>query len=98
MNARPPWRRNCAGGSGGRATFRRPAPPREGRCCGTGVPPAPEMRPRQLERTGQTEPDVVLYVSKRATTRMPYFDLVWNTEPGGNVEHFLEHGITPEDA
>jgi hypothetical protein len=29
---------------------------------------------------------------------MPYFDLVWNTEPGGNVEHFLEHGITPEDA
>lgn len=28
---------------------------------------------------------------------MPYFEIVWNDEPGGNVEHIAEHGLTPED-
>lgn len=28
---------------------------------------------------------------------MPYFEFIWNEEPGGNVEHILEHGLTPED-
>jgi uncharacterized DUF497 family protein len=28
---------------------------------------------------------------------MPWYDIVWNYEPGGNVEHIAEHGLTPED-
>ena len=28
---------------------------------------------------------------------MPYYKVVWNDEPGGNVEHIAEHGLTPED-
>ncbi|NOX55290.1 MAG: hypothetical protein GXP27_12805 [Planctomycetes bacterium] len=28
---------------------------------------------------------------------MPYFDIIWNDEPGGNVEHIRQHGLTPED-
>ena len=28
---------------------------------------------------------------------MPYYEVVWNDEPGGNVEHIAEHGLTPED-
>ncbi len=28
---------------------------------------------------------------------MPWYDVIWNYEPGGNVEHIAEHGLTPED-
>lgn len=28
---------------------------------------------------------------------MPWFDVIWNYEPGGNVEHIAEYGLTPED-
>ena len=28
---------------------------------------------------------------------MPWYDVIWNHEPGGNVEHIAEHGLTPED-
>ena len=28
---------------------------------------------------------------------MRYFDIVWNDEPGGNVEHVREHGLSRED-
>ena len=28
---------------------------------------------------------------------MPYFEIIWNEEPGGNVEHIAEHDLTPED-
>ncbi len=28
---------------------------------------------------------------------MPYYEIVWNEEPGGNVEHIAEHGLTLED-
>ncbi len=28
---------------------------------------------------------------------MPWFDIIWNYEPGGNVEYIAQHGITPED-
>lgn len=28
---------------------------------------------------------------------MPWFDFIWNDEPGGNVEHILEHGLTCDD-
>ena len=28
---------------------------------------------------------------------MPYFEIIWNEEPGGNIEHIAEHGLTPED-
>ncbi len=27
---------------------------------------------------------------------MPWYDIIWNHEPGGNVEHVAEHGLTPE--
>ena len=29
---------------------------------------------------------------------MPWYDVIWNHEPGGNVEHLAEHGVTPEEA
>lgn len=25
---------------------------------------------------------------------MPWYDIIWNHEPGGNVEHIADHGIT----
>lgn len=28
---------------------------------------------------------------------MPWFDIIWNYEAGGNVEHVAEHGLTPAD-
>ncbi len=28
---------------------------------------------------------------------MPWYDFIWNDEPGGNVEHIAEHGLTPDD-
>ena len=28
---------------------------------------------------------------------MPYFEIIWNEEPGGNVEHIAEHDLEPED-
>lgn len=28
---------------------------------------------------------------------MPWYDIVWSFEPGGNVEHIAEHGLSPED-
>lgn len=28
---------------------------------------------------------------------MPYYDIIWNEEPAGNVEHIAEHNLTPDD-
>ena len=28
---------------------------------------------------------------------MPYFEIIWDDEFGGNVEHMAEHDLTPED-
>ncbi len=28
---------------------------------------------------------------------MPWHDIIWNYEPGGNVDHVAEHGLTPEE-
>jgi hypothetical protein len=28
---------------------------------------------------------------------MPWYDFIWNYEPGGNVEHIAEHALVPED-
>lgn len=28
---------------------------------------------------------------------MPWIDILWDHEPGGNVEHIAEHGISPEE-
>jgi hypothetical protein len=28
---------------------------------------------------------------------MPFYEIVWNEEPGGNVEHIAQHGMMPED-
>lgn len=28
---------------------------------------------------------------------MPWYDFIWNDEPGGNAEHIAEHGITPDE-
>ena len=28
---------------------------------------------------------------------MPIVDVIWNPEPGGNIEHIAKHGLTPED-
>jgi len=28
---------------------------------------------------------------------LPWYDIIWNYEPGGNVDHIAEHGLTPED-
>lgn len=41
---------------------------------------------------------MVLYFNATDEIRdMPYFDIIWNEEPGGNVHHIAEHGLTPED-
>lgn len=28
---------------------------------------------------------------------MPWYEVIWNYEPGGNVEHIAKHDLTPED-
>lgn len=28
---------------------------------------------------------------------MPWYEVVWNDNPGGNIEHIAEHGLTPND-
>ena len=28
---------------------------------------------------------------------MPWYDIIWNYEPGGNVDHVAEHGLTPDE-
>ena len=28
---------------------------------------------------------------------MPWYDIVWNFEPGGNVEHIAENGLSTDD-
>jgi hypothetical protein len=28
---------------------------------------------------------------------MPWYDIIWNNEPDGNLDHIVEHGLTPED-
>lgn len=28
---------------------------------------------------------------------MPYYEIIWNEEPGGNLEHIAEHGLEPDD-
>ena len=25
---------------------------------------------------------------------MPWYDIIWNDEPGGNAEHIAEHGLS----
>jgi hypothetical protein len=29
---------------------------------------------------------------------MPWLDVIWNYEPGGNVEHLADNGVTPKEA
>jgi hypothetical protein len=28
---------------------------------------------------------------------VPYFDIIWNPDSGGNIQHIAEHDLTPED-
>lgn len=28
---------------------------------------------------------------------MPYYEIIWNEEPGGNVEHVAQNGLSPDD-
>jgi uncharacterized DUF497 family protein len=28
---------------------------------------------------------------------MPWYDVIWNYESGGNVDHVTDHGLTPDD-
>ncbi|HEV3003931.1 MAG TPA: hypothetical protein VGX78_05690 [Pirellulales bacterium] len=28
---------------------------------------------------------------------MLWYDFIWNHEPGGNVDHILQHGLAPEE-
>ena len=28
---------------------------------------------------------------------MPYYEILWNEESDGNVQHIAEHGLTPND-
>jgi hypothetical protein len=28
---------------------------------------------------------------------VPYYDIIWNPEPGGNMEHIAENDVTPDD-
>lgn len=29
---------------------------------------------------------------------MPWYDFIWNVEPGGNVLHIAEHGVSVDEA
>lgn len=28
---------------------------------------------------------------------MPWYEVIWNYGPGGNVEHIADHGLTPDE-
>lgn len=28
---------------------------------------------------------------------MPYLEIIWNEEPGGNIEHIAENGLSLDD-
>lgn len=28
---------------------------------------------------------------------MRYYDVIWNPEPNGNIDHIAEHALTPDD-
>ena len=28
---------------------------------------------------------------------MPYYEIIWNEESGGNMDHIAQHGLAPED-
>jgi uncharacterized DUF497 family protein len=28
---------------------------------------------------------------------MPWYDVIWNPDPGGNLQHIAEHGLSPDD-
>ncbi len=35
--------------------------------------------------------------SKDRRCLVPYYDVLWNPEPNGNLAHIAEHDLTPED-
>ena len=41
--------------------------------------------------------DEACLVKRDRSTPVPYYDIIWNPEPGGNVEHIAEHDLTPDD-
>ena len=38
-----------------------------------------------------------LYDCTTQRANMPWYDVIWNYEPGGNVEHIAAHGFAPEE-
>ena len=40
--------------------------------------------------------DEAIFIKRARSGPVPY-DLIWNPEPGGNVEHIAEHDLTPDD-
>jgi hypothetical protein len=36
-------------------------------------------------------------VKRDRISPVPYYDIIWNPEPGSNVEHIAEHDLTPDD-
>jgi hypothetical protein len=50
-----------------------------------------------LPWTGQIRVGVVVCANSWLRWRRSFFDLIWDTEPGGNVAHIAEHDRAPED-
>ena len=41
--------------------------------------------------------DEACLVKRDRISPVPYYDIIWNPEPGGNVEHIAENDLTPDD-
>src|SRR5262245_49078456 len=41
--------------------------------------------------------DEAYLVKRDWISPVPFYDIIWNPEPGGNVEHIAEHDLTPDD-
>ena len=44
-----------------------------------------------------TSMDALRLVTQDRSRPVPYYDIIWNPEPGGNVEHIAAHDLTPDD-
>jgi uncharacterized DUF497 family protein len=47
--------------------------------------------------SGTIPVSVVSYDNTQKECKMPYFEFIWDEEPGGNVEHIAEHGLSIDD-
>ena len=66
-----------------------------------GIKPLSPPRPCGYALLGRWELPARIQCCNIHTTpkdnRLPYYEIIWNDESGGNKEHIAEHHLTPED-